>query len=94
MAQAPKFRHWLAPAALTVVWGSAYVMIEVALKSFTPPGPTLPRLVFAAVPMFVLMRAMGHRLPADPKSWRYFTVVGLFPVNRGRAAAASPRAVR
>ncbi len=77
MAHSPKFRHWLALVALTVMWGSAYVLIEVALKSFTPLGLTLLRVVFAAVLMLVLMRAMGHRLPADPVSWAYFTVVGL-----------------
>lgn len=64
-------------ALLTVVWGSSFALITVALQGFPPLGVAVFRVLFSAVSLAVLARALGHPLPRDPKVWGWCAAIGL-----------------
>src|SRR5919108_5048595 len=53
----------------SVVWGLAFVAIEVGLDGFTAPQLTALRFVVACLPVLVL--------PRPPVSWRMLILIGL-----------------
>ncbi len=76
-ARSPQPSHWLAIGALTLMWGSAYALIEVALVDLTPLQMTAGRVMVAAVLLYLWLRARGQRLPSGLISWAVLTAVGL-----------------
>ncbi|MSU90103.1 EamA family transporter [Rhodobacteraceae bacterium 2CG4] len=64
-------------ALLTVVWGSSFALITVALDGFPPIGVAVFRVLFSALALALLARALGHPLPRDPKIWAWCAAVGL-----------------
>ncbi len=62
---------WLVLAALTVMWGSSYLLIEFALRGFSPSQLAGIRIVLAALVLLGVMLASGDRLPRDRVSWVY-----------------------
>lgn len=59
-------------AALTMMWGSSYLFIKIALADFTPIEMLFWRLMLSISILFVLQRHSGHRLP---RTWRLWTVI-------------------
>src|SRR5512140_146398 len=55
---------WLAYGTVSVVWGSTYLGIAVALESFTPYGMVAVRFTIAAVLTLTLGRILREPLPA------------------------------
>lgn len=78
MTQSPKLdgQGWLLIAILSILWGGAFFLIEVGLRSYPPLTLVFARLALAVPPMLFVMRLMGERLPADGRSWLLLTVVG------------------
>lgn len=64
-------------ALLTVVWGSSFALIGVALQGFPPVGVAVFRVLFSAVSLGILARVLGHPLPRDPKVWMWCTAIGV-----------------
>lgn len=67
---------WGLIAILSVLWGGAFFLIEVGLRSYSPNTLVFMRLALAVPPMWIVMRMMGERLPGDLKSWSLLMVVG------------------
>lgn len=67
---------WALIGILSVLWGGAFFLIEVGLRSFPPLTLVLLRLALAVPPMWLAMRMMGERLPGEPRIWGLLTVVG------------------
>jgi len=67
---------WGLIAILSILWGGAFFLIEVGLRSYSPNILVFMRLALAVPPMWIVMRLMGERLPTDPKSWALLMVVG------------------
>lgn len=67
---------WGLIAILSVLWGGAFFLIEVGLRSYSPNTLVFMRLALAVPPMWIVMRMMGERMPDDLKSWSLLMVVG------------------
>lgn len=78
--QSPKLdaTGWGLIAILSILWGGAFFLIEVGLRSFPPITLVFIRVGFAVPAMWIAMRIMGERLPADKRIWALLTVVGAF----------------
>ena len=78
MTQSPKLdgTGWLLIGILSILWGGAFFLIEVGLRSYPPITLVFMRLVLAVPPMWIAMRLMGQRLPNEPRIWSLLAVVG------------------
>jgi drug/metabolite transporter (DMT)-like permease len=68
---------WGLIGILSILWGGAFFLIEVGLRSYSPFMLVFMRLALAVPPMWIVMRLSGNLLPSDLKSWRLLMVVGL-----------------
>jgi drug/metabolite transporter (DMT)-like permease len=68
---------WGLIGILSILWGGAFFLIEVGLRSYSPMMLVFMRLALAVPPMWIVMRLNGNRLPRDFKSWRLLMVVGM-----------------
>lgn len=64
-------------AVLAGLWGSAYLLIKVALTSFPPITLMAVRVTLAACFLLVVLRLRGEHLPTDASSWRKLFVQSL-----------------
>lgn len=80
MTSTPKLdgKGWLLIGILAILWGGAFFLIEIGLRSFPPITLVFIRVGFAVPAMWIAMRIMGEKLPSDWVSWRLLTVVGAF----------------
>lgn len=69
---------WAALLALTILWGSAFAVNEVALASFSPSVIVGGRVLIAAAVLLAFMRASGVRLPRSPRAWVPILVLAVF----------------
>ncbi len=78
MTQSPKLdgTGWLLIGILSILWGGAFFLIEVGLRSYPPITLVFMRLVLAVPPMWIAMRLMGQHLPSEPRIWGLLAVVG------------------
>lgn len=67
---------WGVIMLLSLLWGGAFFMIELGLRSFPPNTLVFLRMALAVPPMLLALKFMGHRLPADRKSWGQLFVLG------------------
>ena len=76
--QTPKLdgNGWLLIGILAILWGGAFFLIEVGLRSYPPITLVFMRLALAVPPMWIAMRLMGERLPKSPRVWGLLTIVG------------------
>jgi drug/metabolite transporter (DMT)-like permease len=68
-------------AILTVLWGSAFALIKIAVGTFSPVSMTAARVVLAAAILYAIARFAGQRLPGlggrDGRVvWCHFLAVG------------------
>ena len=78
MPRAPHRGDWLSLLALTVLWGSAFMLNEIALAAFSPAALVAGRIVIAALVVTAYMRASGTRLPSPGREWLPMLVIALF----------------
>ncbi len=64
--------HWALLLALVALWGSSYLMVEIALAVWRPEQITGLRILSAAVVLVIAMLVRGQRFPLIWRSWRYF----------------------
>jgi drug/metabolite transporter (DMT)-like permease len=67
---------WGLIAILSILWGGAFFLIEVGLRSYPPLTLVLMRLALAVPPMWLAMRFMRQSLPCEPRVCALLTVVG------------------
>jgi drug/metabolite transporter (DMT)-like permease len=79
MTSTPKLdaTGWGLIAILSVLWGGAFFLIEIGLRSFPPTTLVFIRIGFAVPPLLLALKLMGERLPTDLASWKMLTAVGL-----------------
>lgn len=78
MPRAPHARDWLYLLALTALWGSAFALNEVALRSFPPSVLVAGRIVIAALILSAVMVAQGIRLPRTAREWLPMVILAVF----------------
>ena len=78
MSASPKLdgTGWLLIGILSILWGGAFFLIEVGLRSYPPITLVFMRLVLAVPPMWLAMRFMGENLPAESRVWGLLAIVG------------------
>jgi drug/metabolite transporter (DMT)-like permease len=75
--QQPRLYHWLLIAFLAIVWGFAFYLIAIALRSFPPVTLVTLRLIIGAVVLSIIVRWKGLSLPSEPLWWWYFSLLAV-----------------
>ncbi len=78
MPRAPRPGDWLSLLVLTVLWGSAFLLNELALASFPPSVLVAGRIVVATLMIYGYLRATGSRLPPIGRGWLPMLVLAVF----------------
>ena len=68
---------WSKLVLLSVLWGSAFFLVEVALVAFSPLFIVAVRLAIAASILWVIVLAKGYPIPAAGPVWLMFLGIGL-----------------
>ncbi|MDG1462983.1 MAG: DMT family transporter [Gammaproteobacteria bacterium] len=68
---------WLVLLALTVMWGSSYLLIKIALVGFTPEQLAGARIILAALILLFAMIFSGQAFPRDLRSWGFFLAIAV-----------------
>lgn len=71
------WRNWVRLAALGVIWGGAFPLIEVALEGFKPLTLAATRLTLGAA-LLVLLSLRHDGLPKQPRVWLFALGVAMF----------------
>ncbi|MGB5734115.1 MAG: EamA family transporter [Thiohalocapsa sp.] len=69
---------WLALLGLTVLWGSAFLLTNIAVQDVSPALVVAARLLIAAPLLTVVMLLSGRRLNRSPLGWFYLALIALF----------------
>ena len=69
--------HWLALLALVLFWGSAFLLIAIALQGFSALQIAGSRIIIAALVLLGVCLWMGRGLPADRRQWGFFLAMGI-----------------
>ena len=77
MHQTPRLVDWLYLLALTGFWGTAFLLNELALHSFTPAVIVSGRLAIAALLLLVLLRRSGLTLLKTERNWFSILIMAL-----------------
>lgn len=70
-------KEWLMIAALSLLWGSSFLLIKYALQGFQPFSIVLGRVMVASLALLVILRIRGKKLPRDKRIWLDFLVISL-----------------
>jgi drug/metabolite transporter (DMT)-like permease len=62
---------------LSLIWGSSFTLIKVAIPTIPPFTMVAARVTIAAILLIVIARAQGHALPGRGSMWAAFFVQGL-----------------
>ncbi|NNF41318.1 MAG: DMT family transporter [Woeseiaceae bacterium] len=78
MPRAPRLGDWISLFTLTVLWGSAFLLNELALGSFSPQVLVAGRIVIAALVFLTYARVRGVTLPRSLSAWIPLLVIAVF----------------
>ena len=70
-------RHWAALLGLVTLWGSSYLMVEVALTLWSPPQVAGLRIAAAALILLPAVFLGGRSLPRAPRAWGWYLLIAL-----------------
>lgn len=73
----PRLPDFAMLLALSLMWGSSFMFIELALVSFGPITLAAARILIAALLLWIIARLTGHHLPLDRRSWQLATVIAV-----------------
>ena len=62
---------------LSLIWGSSFTLIKVAIPTIPPFTMVAARVTIAAILLMAVARAQGHALPGRGSMWAAFFVQGL-----------------
>jgi drug/metabolite transporter (DMT)-like permease len=62
---------------LSLIWGSSFTLIKVAIPTIPPFTMVAARVTIAAILLIAVARAQGHALPGRGSMWAAFFVQGL-----------------
>lgn len=78
MPHAPQLSDWLSLFALTVLWGSAFLLNEIVLASLPPSAIVAGRIIIAAVLIYGYLLVTGGTLPGPGRAWWPMVVLAVF----------------
>lgn len=65
-------------ALLSLLWGASYALIKLAVATITPVTLVGIRVTIAAVILWLVVAALGRKVPAGWSVWRQLTVQAVF----------------
>lgn len=71
-------KGWLLLAGLSFIWGSSFLLNEIALTALPPITVVTYRVVGAAITLFVILKASGMALPTGLRNWAILIVLSFF----------------
>ena len=74
---APNLGDYLLLAALALMWGSAFLLIKIAVATVPPFSIVAGRLVLGMVFTLVYILLIGDRLPTAARDWGVFAIIAL-----------------
>jgi len=77
LSAAPRAADHARLLLLAVVWSSSFITMKLAAETIPPATVTAARIVLAALILYPIMRAQGHRLPRDGRTWLLFLGIAL-----------------
>lgn len=69
-------QDWMLLIILSILWGASFFFGMVTLAELPPLSVVLGRLVIAAAALNILVMIRGLRMPASPRVWGIFLVMG------------------
>lgn len=78
MAQPQRVPWQLKYLALSLIWGSSFLLMKLGLVAMAPLQISTTRILAGAVTLLLLLRLAGGRLPRDRRTWAHLAVSGLF----------------
>jgi len=69
--------HWLVLLCLVFLWGSSYLMIELALRAWRPEQITGLRVLLAALVLLTSVVIGRRHFPRSLLAWAYFLVIAV-----------------
>lgn len=69
--------EWLFLITLSILWGGSFFFVGVAVRALPPFTIVTLRVVFAALVLLAIVRAMGLKMPSDRKLWAAFVGMGI-----------------
>ena len=68
--------EWLLVVTLSVLWGGSFFFVGVVVKEIPPLTVVLCRIGLAAVTLLLVVRVSLGAMPADPRLWITFALMG------------------
>ena len=68
---------WGLLLSLSGLWGLSYLFQKIGLSELPVFSVVLARVGLAAIPLLIVLYAMGQRLPAAPRLWAGFVLIAL-----------------
>jgi len=69
--------HLAALVVLSIIWGSAFMLVKVGLEEIDPLTLVAGRLVFGCLTLTAILLITGRRLPLTRQAWLVFIALGL-----------------
>ncbi|MDP6674414.1 MAG: DMT family transporter [Gammaproteobacteria bacterium] len=69
--------HWFVLLCLVLVWGSSYLMIEIALRAWQPAQITGLRILLAAMVLLASVVLSRSSIPLDRRTWAFFLIIAV-----------------
>ncbi|MCH9051973.1 MAG: EamA family transporter [Proteobacteria bacterium] len=77
MTPTPGTRDFILLIALSLIWGSAFALIKIAVVTIPPISLATARVAVAAVTLLIVLRLVGESLPAGLRQWGRFAAIGM-----------------
>ncbi len=73
----PRLIDWVMLLCLVALWGSAFLLIAVALDGYAPLTISTGRLLIGSAVLFLIVLLSRRPLPRDPALWRRFALMAV-----------------
>jgi drug/metabolite transporter (DMT)-like permease len=77
MSQRPTRADWIALLSLVLMWGTAFVLIRLAVQTVSPLAVAAGRILAAAVLLCIAVPLYGLRFPPWGRIWLQFLLLGI-----------------
>ena len=68
--------EWILIILLSIMWGSSFFFVGVAVKDLTPLTIVLCRVTLASIILLAVVHLKGDKMPSSPGLWGTFFVMG------------------
>lgn len=78
MPMSPRAVNFALLFALSLIWGSSYMLIKLGLETVPPVTVAAVRITCGALALLLVMQLRGHRLPIIGRGWIPFVIMAIF----------------